>query len=98
MATGALGASVKLTCGTNLVSNPEPIISWSDNQGNTVMLSGNRFSQDDDPSLLSLTVAELEMVDAGIWICNIEVASVGMVRHHIHLTVLGKRQSYTCRL
>lgn len=88
--TAALGTSTKLICGENLVSNPEPVISWTDNHGVAVNPAGIRFSQDDDPSLLSLTVAGLATDDEGLWLCTVTVENVGMAEHNVNLIVVGK--------
>lgn len=87
----ALDTSAKLMCGENLVSRPEPTITWRDNNGAVVNPASTRFSQDDGPSLLSLTITGVTMGDAGSWVCVVTVENVGMTEHSINLIVVGKR-------
>ena len=74
-------------CGSSVQSNPAATVVWNDNFGRTVSIADARFHND---SLLSLSVSELTLADAGVWTCAIMVAGVGMVRHSIELVVVGK--------
>ena len=88
---GALETSIKLICGTKLVGNPKPTISWRDNAGSVMDESSSRFSKDDGPSQVSLTVRGLRKNDAGMWVCIVTVEDVGVIEHNIDLVVVGKK-------
>ena len=80
-----VGADITLVCGANIVGNPTPIISWTDN--NVVIISdGNGIS---GSTTLSLTIASVTRDQAGNWTCTV-ANSLGSIRHLISLTVVGE--------
>ena len=69
------GESVTLICGTGIVGNPEPIVTWTHPQASIVIDSGKgRYIISEGPSA-TLTINGVTESDRGIWMCTVEINS-----------------------
>ena len=80
-----VAADITLVCGTNIVGNPTPTISWMNNNG-VIVSDGNGVS---GSMTLSLTVTSVTRDQAGNWTCTV-ANSLGSIQHLISLTVVGE--------
>ncbi len=100
-----LGAAVSLLCGTQLQSNPAPLILWRDPRGGVVTAS-DRVSFINDATGVRLNFYNSTVVDNGRWACNLTVTAqnvnvppnsevvsqleVGQIQYDIDLVVVGE--------
>ena len=69
-----LGGSASLLCGTGLDSNPQATITWTGPDGAMIM-DNNRFTLENGPDVVRLTVSRTLLSDAGVWRCDIRTES-----------------------
>ena len=67
----------ELVCGTDLVSNPPSIITWTDPMGNMVV-NGGRYTIISDSNSVRLELASTIPEDDGTWTCTICVNGVNV--------------------
>lgn len=68
------GHPLSLLCATNVLSNPQPTITWTDPSGMEIA-SNSRIATVTDSTGVRLTFADVTMADNGTWTCNIRVES-----------------------
>ncbi len=66
-----VGDSVTLVCATSLFANPSPVIKWSDNNQQVITTVG-RYN--DDGAGVSLSIADVQANDNGVWSCSLTVS------------------------
>ena len=66
-----IGDSVTLICGTGLIGNPEPIVTWTPPQAES---GASRYVKTEEPNV-TLTIKGATESDEGIWKCTVEVNS-----------------------
>ena len=87
-----MGGSVTLVCALNVDSNPPATVQWRDPMGNVVS-EGGRFTLNNGPEIVSLTIDGVTASDNGNWSCTVSVsASCGTLDQErlIMLTVVGE--------
>ena len=67
------GDSVSLTCGYDLVSNPQASITWKYPNGSVVTSDGQRIRTVSEESLVQLNISDVRFSDSGSWTCIVEV-------------------------
>lgn len=87
---GIHGGEAMLLCGTQLRSNPQASVVWSDNEGNSVDSDNTRTSITSGPESVSLLLRDLAEGDAGNWTCAISVDGVGTLVVSITVVVVGE--------
>ena len=63
-----------LVCGYNLESNPQAVITWTNPQGRSITNS-DRYSMNNGPEVVQLSIANVSKNDHGTWSCTMEVSS-----------------------
>ena len=84
---GAVDHEVLLVCAKSVRSNPPPSVIWTDNRGNAVDLSEDRFSVVSD---FVLAVSSLALLDTGMWMCVVNVSGVSAIHHAMQLVVISE--------
>ena len=69
-----LGDSHSLVCGTDLDSNPQATITWTD-PDQTMIMDNSRYSLQNGPDIVRLNFTHTLLSDAGMWRCNIRTES-----------------------
>ena len=69
-----VGASVTLICGTGLIGNPEPIVTWTHPQGESIQDSDESHYVITEGPSVTLTIKGVTESDGGIWKCIVEVS------------------------
>ena len=60
---------ITLTCGSNLVGNPPPVVTWLSNTNAEIGLSDDRLQINSGPDIVSLTIFNATQNDSGTWRC-----------------------------
>ena len=69
------GESVTLVCGTGLIDNPEPIVTWTNPPGASIQDGDEgRYAITEGPNA-TVTINNVTKSDEGIWKCTVEVNS-----------------------
>ena len=83
-----VGGTVTLVCGTNVNANTAPTVAWLDNNG-AMVSDGGRYSLNNGPDSVSLTITNVMAGDDGSWSCEVSAGSLTKGRT-MNLTVVGE--------
>ena len=97
-----LDESLSLVCGTDLDSNPQATITWTDPDGTTVM-DNTRFNLENGPDIVRLNLSRTLLSDAGMWRCDIRTESEQDIVNNgklvpTNITVIGERIKHDIEL
>ena len=87
--------NITLICGSNLVGNPPPVVTWLSNTNDEIGLSDNRFQINSGPDIVSLTIFNATQNDSGTWRCVLALSApngtlIQQLERNLTLIVLGK--------
>ena len=93
--TAVQGDDITLMCGTELKGNPVPFVRWISNTGDEIKEIDARFSISNGSEVVSLTILNTTLRDAGIWTCMLHLALpngtiIQQLQRNLTLTILGE--------
>ena len=90
--------NVTLVCGTTLKGNPSPVGQWFSNTNNEISQNNERFSINNGPDTVALTIFDVTQSDGGIWYCLLTLNTpngtvIQQLQRNLTLTILSKLQN-----
>ena len=87
--------NITLVCGNTLIGNPRPVVQWFSNTNNEINETNDRFSIDNGPEIVALTIFNASQSDGGVWYCVLTLNApngtiIQQLQRNLTLTILSK--------